>query len=1552
MALTRTQVGRDGLRVQLENQFRDQFVGEMQIGKLQGNLLNTLYASHIRFLDSTGTVVAMVDAAVLEPSWFEFLSRTVSLSRITLVQPEVNLRYRQEDGWNISSVFRRRGDPTRALPWAFTSSDVRIMDGRVTTSTEGTLPLEARFDWLFDYAEAEITDIQARLNVEWRPDLKLLDLDRLSLNVRSEQLEVADLHGQFVWQDDEIGLNEVFLQMADARLHVAGYVENLDEWESAPGNVVVNLEMADSRVDHDALRRLFPKYPLADTMSVSTNIQGPLNALRIERLNVASGDFRISASGVLQGYPDSLDYALSLSNSRLSHPDLLRLYPSEKLGEWPGETVEFRSFDTRGKFSLNPVSVEEAFFSETLFELAGEWGELTGNFEINRPWKDSTAVFSGALKMDSLHMERLIPGSSLTSNLQGSLNLQGEGDQLDSLIADVTLGLSNSMIQDRSIDTLDAYVYVHNRVVAYDVMADQSQYGTMHSDGVVRLNTETPRAEIDIDFEQLDIGLLAQSDSIQTALNGLIQISMVGRDPARLRGTVDVSMDSSYMARGSIGRSMPPHEIKLSITDDPGGAQKIEIGGDMMELTANTSLDLPLLSSLGRLWSTSLRRGVLDVVDKEAVWRTESQNPELDATLDALYEEQLHRTARALFETREIRSPVEVEADFRIRDAMLFGAWMPGSPPIETNASGRLEWLVTPETMSLLGEIHADSLRIGGARFERLEGTYSIDVDRLQVSEKMFQAVALFQADSLQLAGQYIPSPMLDMTLADGEGALSIFTESSQRVGPQRLVTRLTMMPDRNRVYLEDVALSIGNSLWVTEEQTFVDVFGRTIEVPGIVMQSKSAEADILQRMHLSGVLSPLAGDTASFVIDNLALRPISQFLAMKQPMSGLLSGQLALTTSQDQPELTGAVHIDRFALDTRVLGNIDISSRYLPGQPDVGLQVEISPVPTANREELLPDAGLAAVYKENALLLDGTFRLPRFNPLATGFVDAGSLDLDLAMTRADVFFFELLFPNLLERADGYLTGSGTIGGDFGFPEFNAELALVDGEVSIPKFNLVFTDFEGPVRVDREGIHIDDATFVDPTGGSATISGGFLFNEYRFFSFDLVARLNELLIMNQGFSDELPFYGQVWASGTATLTGPTHSALLRSQDAVTRANSELFIPVTENEVTSDVGFLIFADSTGEVPDLDRLGFRRNLLSKRPEGERMFIDGLSMDLSIFAPSGSTLHLVFDPLLGDVINAVSSGRIQIQKKQGEFATYGTLQVESGDYLFTAGDVFARKFLIDRGGTITWDGDPINAALDIPASYRTRASTAGLPGNLFEENSQIPLVVSLDISGRVALPEVELSLRTDRSDRNYRGTYEGIETILNQSERIQEYATSVLLTNSFVLTTETTPNAGALTNSGNQIAFSSVSQLVASQLNRFLSEALPNMELNLGLQGESLEDPDLTYGVSLYLLDERVVVRGEGIYQSDLQQNQPGLEGEFEVEIRVSPNVSVSVFLRREGDVLSENALTSTRGAGLSYQTQFPSWRRFVNRLFGWLSKKKAPPPTDQVAEGTEE
>ena len=72
---------------------------------------------------------------------------------------------------------------------------------------------------------------------------------------------------------------------------------------------------------------------------------------------------------------------------------------------------------------------------------------------------------------------------------------------------------------------------------------------------------------------------------------------------------------------------------------------------------------------------------------------------------------------------------------------------------------------------------------------------------------------------------------------------------------------------------------------------------------------------------------------------------------------------------------------------------------------------------------------------------------------------------------------------------------------------------------------------------------------------------------------------------------------------------------------------------------------------------------------------------------------------------------------------------------------------------------------------------------------------------------------------------------------------------------------------------------------------------------------------------------------------------------MEVRLSPTVSVEVFYRREGDVLSETLITSETGAGLSYHTEFPTWRKLIQNIFGRKKRDTASDSTDVVVDAND-
>jgi hypothetical protein len=826
--------------------------------------------------------------------------------------------------------------------------------------------------------------------------------------------------------------------------------------------------------------------------------------------------------------------------------------------------------------------------------------------------------------------------------------------------------------------------------------------------------------------------------------------------------------------------------------------------------------------------------------------------------------------------------------------------------------------------VSLFGEGSADSAatRTSSVKQPALRFAITIPSDTLAQVRGDLEANATSVANTTRV----VANPTLRLQLDGPTATASVVARESPTLGPVDILVSANRINgtwnvsfDRFLATASGYAVSVGGDHRVDLYRDAVAVQTLSFLSPGPAGQR--------QTIDFHGTYSPSSADTLLVTANEVDLERLSAFAGLKKPLQGSASGRMEIVQVNAVPVLAGTVRVDRLGLDDRVLGDFTAVSSFSTRSNEVDVTATLSPAGGgADVAADVDDVQLTSVA--NDLTVTGVVRFA-----GSSSTRSTGLDLTVDVRRADMFFFEYVFPHTIDNVTGRLAGTGSIRGTLARPVFGANLILSSGAFSVPEFNLNL-GITADITVDADAIRITRATVTDGGGGITDLSGDVLFNDYRYFSLNLSGNLQDFQIMNITHSNELPFYGNIRGSGLLTLSGPISGATLRAADAVTTAESEVYIPLVNAVAASDDSFIVFADSTGFVSDPIE-STRRNVLSTRPRGERSFLDGLELDLNIFAPQGSTVHLVIDPLVGDVINAVGTGRVQIRRRGGEFSTFGVLEVNSGDYLFTAGDVFVRQFNINSGGRITWDGDPTNAILDIPASYETRASRAGLPGS-DGSGSAIPLIVRLRITGRVETPQVDLSLEVDRTNRDISGNYAALEAVLNQPSRSTEYATSVLVSNSFLLTTSDV-GTEVLASS----AFNSVSQLVSSQINRYLNEALPNVDFSFGVQGESTQELGVTYGVALRLLDERLVIRGQGVYQGARTEatdvSSQNLEGEFVVEIKLSPTVSVEVFYRREGDVLTNNAtLTGSTGAGVSYSTEFSTWRQFFSRIFRTSSR----------------
>lgn len=1533
-ALTRTEVGREGLRLEIERQFAERFDGEIEIGHLSGDLLNRLSAGDVQIRDSSGRIVFEIDSIIAHPSWRDLMRRTVTTGRVTLIRPEVHLTRDADGSWNVASVFRGGERLPDALPWSFHSADVTIVDGRVVTHSIGTLPLLVREGTTFNFADAEVLGLDGRAIVDWTSDLKLIDVLELSGRIPDINLPIDSLRGQIVARNGGIAVNELYIRLGGTRLQLAGSLSSYAALREHPSDAIVEVDLRSSTLRAEELSRIFPKLPFSDEVAASLRAQGPLSSLAIEDLRIGRGRSAVSAEGTLLGLPDSLDYELAFRPSSLTWSDMDAVVPGAALPNFDHlGTVQFSGYSD-GVMRFADTSSRPFWQATSEMQTSSDAGQLNADLNIAVGGDPHLAV-EGFIRSRDFNLGMVIQRDEWSSVLNGEARIRGKGPTLMESTGDVTISLSPSQFAGRSIDTLRFDGIGEDGRLQGRLRADQSG-GNLLARLQLDTKPQAPTYTIDGTLSRFDVGSVFLSDSIHTSLNLQFGFAGRGNSPGDFQGRLDLSFDESHVTYEHRERTVPAHRTSITVRQDGAASPVLDVTGDVLSLRVTGDVAVEPLISLSNHWIDAFRRSLERTLGTplhgHSLARIEKEEEPTDESLYLVHD----------LDRPDIRRQA-LDASMEVKRADILTALLPMLPDVRTDLAANVALSFDRDQFALDVSATADTFDTDRVVGRDLTLTIETRGSLVELAAHVLDARFDVSAARMLVGEQEFVSPTAGAVFNEHGIDIDVASVVSGAAAPLRFAGRLDQLSDRVRMDIKTLQLAVKDQVWQADSTHAIDIYRDAVVATDLSIRRTDPHSAGTERLRLRGTLSSAPSDSLAIDVRELPLRDVMELLAVDRPLSGTVNGQLTYTGFRRQPELTGSIFIDQLSYDNRVLGALQIDSRYIPGSPDVGLDLRILPLE-------LPESDPRR-YEANDLALTGTFRLPGVD--AAGLRHEGALDLDIEAAQLNAFFLEYIFQNKVSDVQGIFAGSGSIGGTLARPLFYASLELDEGRFRVPEFNLEY-GASGEISVDELGIHVDDVVLTDAGGGSAAVKGSILFNEYRFFSFDLHGRLDEMQIMNVSQSRELPFFGRIAASGDMSLTGPLSRSMLRSANAVTTEDSDLFIPITESDEVTDAGFIVFADSVGRVPDIRRLTTRDNLLAERPAGERPFLEGLEMDLNITAPVGSTVHLVIDPLLGDVINAVGEGRVQLLRTEGEFFTYGRFDVDSGDYLFTAGEVFFRRFLIDEG-SISWDGDPLNATLDIDASYRTRASTEGLTDAC--GSTLIPLVIRMNVLGRVATPSVELALAIDRDNRRLlAGCAQGLEAELNEPELTAQYATSVLLTNSFLLTTSSigSEQSQGLSDTRNQLAFNSLSQLVASQLNRYLNYALPNLDVNLGILGESAQDLDVTYGVALRLLDERLIIRGQGIVQNEPTESrqQSGLD-EFVVEIRLNSSVSVEVFYRREGLLQTAETLsTNTTGAGVSYQTQFATWRRFVHRLFGWMlpeDEEEADPNENVVAGG---
>lgn len=269
-------------------------------------------------------------------------------------------------------------------------------------------------------------------------------------------------------------------------------------------------------------------------------------------------------------------------------------------------------------------------------------------------------------------------------------------------------------------------------------------------------------------------------------------------------------------------------------------------------------------------------------------------------------------------------------------------------------------------------------------------------------------------------------------------------------------------------------------------------------------------------------------------------------------------------------------------------------------------------------------------------------------------------------------------------------------------------------------------------------------------------------------------------------------------------------------------------------------------------------------------------------------------------------------------------GDYVISEGDYLFTLGNILNKRFTVEDGGTITWNGDIDAAILNIRAIYRAKASLSAIFNeDLFPElKERLPVECVLNLSGKLLNPAVKFEILLPTADDR---TREYLRTAIDTEEELSKQFLYLLVMNSFY-PDPTLFNASSASTQTEMLGAQSVgvtttTEMLSNQFSNWLSQISNDFDIGFNYRpGNLITNQEVEVALSTQLLNDKVTLNGNvdvGGKQSNTKYSN--ISGEFTIELKLTDMLRLKAFNRSNNNLFYKSN-PYTQGVGIFYRRDF--------------------------------
>lgn len=538
----------------------------------------------------------------------------------------------------------------------------------------------------------------------------------------------------------------------------------------------------------------------------------------------------------------------------------------------------------------------------------------------------------------------------------------------------------------------------------------------------------------------------------------------------------------------------------------------------------------------------------------------------------------------------------------------------------------------------------------------------------------------------------------------------------------------------------------------------------------------------------------------------------------------------------------------------------------------------------------------------------------------AKGTIDVAQNNPEIDLNvNFEEFLLDPLNPlgeGVISNIRGLVSGYANVTGSLNKPAIYGELLLDRAGLSIPYLNVDYGfDFDSKVSLRGQQFIFNDVSMTDSEYFSKGSLNGFIaHNNFSDWKLGLELNTDRLLVLNTEESEDELYYGTGFISGKAEIKGPTDQLTIKVINGRTEAGTEFFIPLNDSESFGDNSFIHFLSPEEKATRL-----------KGEISETIEVKGLVLDFDLNINQNATIEIVIDKEAGSTIKGRGVGGLNfLINTNGTFDMWGDFVVYDGTYNFKYGGFVEKKFIVEQGGSIVWEGDPMGAEINLKALYAGNANPSVLLDNPI--NQSIDVEVEIHLTGKLEQPDPQFDFRfpnvssTVKSELDYR---------LSSKDERDNQALIFLATGGF------SSSLGGANFTG------TISERLTGIVNNLFGAN--NGNLDIGIDFELGQDtPELQtnnkFGLTLQTkISDKILVNGKvGVPFGSASQTV--ISGDVQIDLLLNEDgtLRAKVFNRENSIRNFGEEIGYTQGVGLSYNVEFDSFKEFLQIIFSGKNK----------------